>query len=322
MLLMSDVSLPPRCPSLQVRVCVAFLRLVFASAAPGDLIELRIARDGGGMTQRFVAADRPLDAARLVTACARGAEVFVGVLPRVRRGGSRADLAPTHRILWVDCDRCDAGTAVARFPLAPALVVRSGTPGYLHVYWLLRDAVSATEIERLNLRLALAVGGDLRTTDAPRVMRPPGAWNHKQAPARPTALATFRPDRVWSRSELLDALPADPPPESIARAPRTPRARSGARRDRDGDPLLALDPAYYVEQLTGRVVPHSRKVLCPLHVETSPSFHVYPDPERGWFCFGCRRGGSVYDLAAALWHRPSHGPAFLTLRAELGRLLR
>jgi len=317
---MFDFGPPRRCPSAQARACIAFLQLVFASASRRELIELRIARDGGGMAQRFVVADRPLDAAHLIRESAHGADVFVGVLPRVRRGGSRDDLVATHRVLWVDCDRSDAGTAIASFPIAPAVVIRSGTPGYLHAYWLLRDAVPIVEIEHLNRRLALALGGDLHTTDAPRVMRPPGAWNHKAPTARPTALAAFRPDRIWSHAALLDALPPDPPPESFGRAPRTPRADSGAR-DRNGDPLLALDPAYYVEQLTDRVVPRSRKVLCPLHVETSPSLHVYPGPERGWFCFGCRRGGSVYDLAAVLWHRPTHGPAFLTLRAELRRLL-
>jgi len=28
---------------------------------------------------------------------------------------------------------------------------------------------------------------------------------------------------------------------------------------------------------------------------------VYPEAGRGWYCFGCGRGGSVYDLAALLW---------------------
>jgi hypothetical protein len=30
-----------------------------------------------------------------------------------------------------------------------------------------------------------------------------------------------------------------------------------------------------------------------------PSLHVYDTPARGWYCFGrCRRGGTIYDLAA------------------------
>lgn len=269
------------------------------------------------MAQRFVPVPQLLAAARTIETSAQCSEVYVGVLPRRRCGGSQADLLPEHRLLWVDCDRADAAETISSFPVSPTLMVRSGTPGFLHAYWLLRDPVPIAEIECLNRRLALAVSGDVRTIDAPRVMRPPGVWNHKTAPARPSALAAFRPDRVCSNAALLKALP-DPPPVSVATAPEF---RGRAARVGEGDPLLALDPAFYVEQLTDRVVPHSRKVLCPLHVETSPSFHVYPDPDRGWFCFGCRRGGSVYDLAAALWHRPTHGPAFVTLRAELERLL-
>lgn len=303
---------------MQQHALVAYLRLLFADAPSSAYIEVRVATRRG-MLQRFVSAAQPLAAARTIEAFTRHSEVYVGVLPRRRRGGGQHDLLPTHHLLWVDCDRPDAAAVLAKFPIAPAVVVRSGTPGYLHAYWLLHDPMSVNDIENLNRRLALAVGGDLHTIDAPRVMRPPGAWNHKTAPARPAALVTFRPDRVCSSAALLDALPAEapasvhlPPPAHVGR----PDARGG-----DDDPLLALDPAYYVEQLTDRSVPRSRKVLCPLHVETSPSFHVYAQAERGWFCFGCRRGGSVYDLAAALWHRPTNGLAFLTLRAELERLL-
>lgn len=304
---------------MQQHALVAYLRLLFADLPSSAYIEIRVATPRG-MLQRFVSTARPLAAARTIEAFTRESEVYVGVLPRRRRGGGQHDLLPTHRLLWVDCDRPDAAAMLAEFPVAPAIVVRSGTPGYLHAYWLLRDPVSVDDVENLNRRLALAIGADLRTTDAPRVMRPPGAWNHKTDAPRPAALATFRPDRICARATLLDALPAETAASVARRSPPTPHGRSGPR-DEDDDPLLALEPAYYVEQLTDRVVPRSRKVLCPLHVETSPSFHVYARAERGWFCFGCRRGGTVYDLAAALWHRPARGPAFLTLRAELERLL-
>lgn len=38
--------------------------------------------------------------------------------------------------------------------------------------------------------------------------------------------------------------------------------------------------------------------LCPLpdHDEKTPSFTVYEEDERGWFCYGCSRGGDVLDL--------------------------
>jgi hypothetical protein len=41
---------------------------------------------------------------------------------------------------------------------------------------------------------------------------------------------------------------------------------------------------------------------CPLpdHEDLTPSFTVYPG-ERGWFCFGCLRGGDVIELARFAW---------------------
>jgi DNA primase len=39
--------------------------------------------------------------------------------------------------------------------------------------------------------------------------------------------------------------------------------------------------------------------LCPLHVETHPSFTVVPDAAR-FYCFGCHQGGDVIDLVCQL----------------------
>ena len=86
---------------------------------------------------------------------------------------------------------------------------------------------------------------------------------------------------------------------------------------RRGDALLELEPERYVARLTGRRVGRSRKVCCPLHEDGTPSLHVYREPERGWYCFGCRRGGSVYDLAAAMWRVDPRGAGFVVLRQRL-----
>ena len=42
--------------------------------------------------------------------------------------------------------------------------------------------------------------------------------------------------------------------------------------------------------------------VCPLpgHEEKTPSFTVYPG-DRGWWCFGCNRGGDVVNLARLAW---------------------
>jgi hypothetical protein len=71
---------------------------------------------------------------------------------------------------------------------------------------------------------------------------------------------------------------------------------------RGGDPLLAIVPDVYVRRLLGVEVPRHRKVPCPFHEDRHASLHVYETPGRGWYCFGaCRRGGTIYDLAAPLY---------------------
>jgi hypothetical protein len=46
--------------------------------------------------------------------------------------------------------------------------------------------------------------------------------------------------------------------------------------------------------------------LCPFHDESTPSFTVYRDGAKGWYCFGCQRGGSPLDYVLDRLHRPRH----------------
>jgi hypothetical protein len=62
-------------------------------------------------------------------------------------------------------------------------------------------------------------------------------------------------------------------------------------------------------------------VSCPFHTDATPSLHVYPEPGRGWYCYGCGRGGSVYDLAALLWSISPSGRGFIELRQRLAEAL-
>jgi len=43
--------------------------------------------------------------------------------------------------------------------------------------------------------------------------------------------------------------------------------------------------------------------------------------EGGWYCFSCRRGTSIYDLAGPLWGLCTRGPDFIELRRRLTELL-
>jgi hypothetical protein len=87
------------------------------------------------------------------------------------------------------------------------------------------------------------------------------------------------------------------------------------------DPLRLVPPPVYFERLTGLRVGRSGKLHCLFHDDRSPSLHVYPEPDRGWYCFGCGRGGSIFDLAALLLGRGTRGRDFAELRRELEELM-
>jgi DNA primase len=83
------------------------------------------------------------------------------------------------------------------------------------------------------------------------------------------------------------------------------------------DALLTIPPAVYVRDLLGVTPGRNRKVRCPFHDDARPSLHVYPTGERGWCCFSCRRGGTIYDLAAKVWGLQTRGGDFGELRRRL-----
>jgi hypothetical protein len=83
--------------------------------------------------------------------------------------------------------------------------------------------------------------------------------------------------------------------------------------------LIAL-PAYFLA-LAGVGVPDAGGMVhCPLpgHDDAYASCQVYAEAEQGWWCFGCSRGGRIYDLASLLaggaWGRELRGEAFRSVR--------
>ena len=106
--------------------------------------------------------------------------------------------------------------------------------------------------------------------------------------------------------------------------PEPVRPASSRRRARTpgADPLLTITPAEYFRVLTGREPNRAGKLRCPLHPDDTPSLHVYLTPERGWHCYGCGAGGSIYDLAAALWGYRTRGSEFSVVRNALRELFR
>jgi hypothetical protein len=296
------------------QLATRFLRVLAGGPAgdPGELLELRY-RVGGGqrMGQLFEPANRARGLATRALALGRRTDVYVGCAPRVRRHGGRRAIERGY-VLWADCDGDQAVAALNAFEPAPSIVIASGSGSNCHAYWPLLEPLDRDELEQGNRRLAYALGADLASADAARILRVPGTLSHKRQP--PTAVEAIRTDfeRRLAVANVVGELPEAPRPA------RTPAAPHPARAD---DPLLAIAPEVYVARLLGVEVPRHRKVRCPFHADRTASLHVYETPARGWYCFGhCRRGGTIYDLAAPLYGYGSRGEDFLRLRSELRRL--
>lgn len=283
----------------------AFLQALYRSAPPASLVEIR-SRAASRMNVRFhpaCAIERVVDA---VASLASWTEVYVGVLPRRRRGGGRHDLLARAGVVWVDCDGPKSVASLEAFRPRPAILVASGSARNRHAYWLLDEPAALEAIERMNRALALTLRADPRSSDLPRILRPPGSVNRKHSPPAPVQLLRVEEWRV-RLEELERRLPGEGRNLS-ARARPVPRGAPA-------DPLLALAPTVYVERLTDLRVGRSRKLPCPFHDDRTPSLHVYEEPERGWYCFGCGRGGTIYDFAGHLWssrhRRDTRAPVFL-----------
>ncbi len=292
---------------------IRFLSMLGGSDSRDELLELRYRlEDAHGMGQVFDRPSRIRGLATRAIALGRRTDVYVGCAPRTRRFGGRDAVEHAH-VLWVDCDGDDAVAALQQFDPAPAIVVASGSGSNCHAYWPLVEPLARDEVERANRRLAYALGADPASADAARILRVPATWSHKRQPLTPVEALRLDIDRRFTVAAVAGDL-CDPPGERSE-----PTAlRISAERD---DPLQLIEPEVYVRRLLGVEVPRHRKVSCPFHEDRHPSLHVYKTAERGWYCYGrCRRGGTIYDLAAPLFGYATSGPQFLQLRDELRAL--
>jgi hypothetical protein len=293
-----------------------YLRLLAGHAPGRRLLEIRFRLRGGGMGREFVPAESCARAAGIIIRrLALVTDVYVGVALRDRRAGGRNAIGCCH-LLFVEIDAPDAQERLERFTLPATATVASGGEGRRHCYWELCSPVAPLEIERANRRLAHRLGADPVAVDASRLLRPPSSWNWKYRPRQPVRLVELVTARRYDLTELIDGLP-DPPVRT---------REGGAGRGRElrhplDRALLGIPAAEYVRALTGREPSRAGKLHCPFHGDRHPSLQLYEDGS--WYCFGaCRRGGTIYDFAAALWLTDTKGPAFIELRdrlaAELG----
>ncbi len=240
----------------------------------------------------------------------RRSDAFVGVAPRRRREGCRDAVENVHA-LWADCDGPEALSPLRRFRPPAPLVVRSGSPDCIHALWPLWPPASPDEAELANRRLAHALGADMAATDAARILRPPGTFNHKSDPPAPVEVKHLEAV-VYTLEEVVGHLP-DPPGREQRTAPRT--------LDPGDDPLLSIPPPVYIEALSGREVGRDGKARCPFHEDRTPSLHAYPHAEQGWTCFADCGGGTIIDFGALLYGLEPRGRGYHEIRERLEREL-
>ena len=285
-----------------------YLRALFSHASSDAYVEIRF-RTETGMGRAFYGLAHLVDAETMIARLAPATDVYVGVLPRNRQASGRDAVVPHGQVVWTDCDSPQSVAALDSFVPEPSILLASGgSDENRHAYWLLRERVAIDTIERANRRMASRLGADTSCADAARILRPP-SLNHKYAP--PTAVRLIRCDsaRRYALDDIVDVSRDDAP----SRDPRTRREEARI----DADPLLRIDPTRYVEALCGVRVGRDHKISCPFHADDKPSLHVYQDPARGWWCFGCNRGGSIIDFAALVFLTTTRGSDFVELRRRL-----
>lgn len=148
-----------------------------------------------------------------LAADAAGWDAYIGVLPRIRQGGKAEDCKPTTTVLWADIDTKNLGgshmaslLSVQKAGLEPSILVDSGNG--LHAYWLLRQPVPFAKASAAMRGLHKLIGSD-SVHDAPRVLRLPGTYNHKECEAdlclgKPVRLLAFDPNRRYRWMDVAD----------------------------------------------------------------------------------------------------------------------
>ena len=218
-----------------------YLRALFGvyENRAGQFMELRACRpawNGGGVAERrFFPLTRRGVALTIQTLerwSRQRLEVYIGVLPRTGKNGTKAGVTQAG-FVWTDIDPGEAGAEAALSLLKasipclglpiPDMVVKSG--GGYHVYWGLAEAITLSNMEErrdfeaLLRRIAEAVGGakpfahaDRNCAEVARVLRPAGTFNNKiKENPRPVELAHCAPCHALTLDEWKRLLPAPPP---------------------------------------------------------------------------------------------------------------
>lgn len=275
-------------------------------AESGDArVEVRVKTPHGMRQHPILGHDRQA-VVDLVKRVSPRTDVYIGVAPRTARPCGGKDAVERVHVLYVDCDTQDAIAALEEFDPVPSMIVNSGRGR--HAYWSLAEPAAPVDVEQANRRLAAHLGADLAATDCARILRPPGSFNHKTNPPLPVEIVAVNIE-IYAIADVVGEIP------QLEEA--TNLRRLEPRDFPIGDALNQIPPAVYVEALTGRVPNRAGKLCCPFHDDSTPSLQVYDDPQRGWVCFGCGKGGTVIDFGAALYGLAPRGGEFFEIQRRL-----
>jgi hypothetical protein len=265
------------------------------------------------MRRRFFATVRLQSAAQLIERLAPANDVYVGVALRDGQvNGGRAAIS-SSQLVWVESDDALTAQRLQAFPHPPTMVIASGSPGHMQLYWLLDRLHPIGDVESANRRLAVVLAGDLGCAEGARILRPPVTLNHKHDPPRAVTLLVLREGARISLACLTEGLPADENRRTLTSTSTALRLRQSG----DHEQLLRIPAADYVYALTGRSPNREGKVHCPFHDDRTPSLQLYRDG--GFYCFGsgCGKGGTIFDFSGYLWGIPPRGRSFRELRRRL-----
>lgn len=298
-------------PAASSRGLMAYLNAL-VGREPEGVLEVRWRHEDGMRRRVYRAADELPAAAEAILELGARTDVYGGCAPRAERAGGLEAVVRAW-VLWADCDTAESIAALQAFRPAPAILVRSGSDENCHAYWTLTGPVDAEAASAGNRRLAHALGADPgAVTTAATILRPPGTQNFKHTPPAQVRAERMQPWRRVSARALLADLP------DLPTLPAGPVEHRPAGDTDDDDPLRRVAPAVYVQALTGLTPGRDGKVSCPFHgPDRTPSLHVYEDPAAGWYCYGCQRGGSIYDLGAEVFGMATRGHEFIQLRRRL-----
>lgn len=281
----------PSAPPLPIgsEAAATLLKGLFPPEARG-FAEVRIIDNEGVVRhQRFLTVGDRYSAYLDWTRHAETCDVLVGAAPRSREEGTKSAVDRVHAC-WIDIDQQENVHELIFFPCPPSYIAASGSPGHLHIYWFLREAVDPQTGERLNRELAERFGGDVAVAHAAAMMRLPGTYNFKgESPVKVEMVDST--DYRYTVEQLEQAL-ADVGTTAENSATDEAQPSHGPT-----ERVLAL-----LEGVTE--TGNGWQAHCPAHDDHNPSLSI-SEGEDGSCLLKCHAGCSVDEIVDVLGLRMS-----------------